>query len=637
MSTAKLPIPIRGASPPAEHLPDEHRHTHSVQFYANDEFLLDEMCQFIGDAIERGGAGIAVATAEHREGLTQRLQDRGLDTATATAQGRLVLLDAAEMLSKFVLEGWPDPARFTEVVGSVIARAREAAKDSASTLVVFGEMVALLWAQGKFETAIRLEQLWNELRLTQDFSLRCAYPMTGFNREDHAQSFLKICSEHSQVIPGESYTALTTEEERLRNVSHLQQKAQALALETSERKRAQSALRLREAELADFLENASEGVQRTGADRRVLWANRAVLKMLGYQEWDYVGHDLADFFVDRAVFDQFWAPLTRREEIHDLQAELRRKNGDVAHVVINSNALWQDGTFVHTRTFIHDVTERRAMEEKIKEAHDELEARVRERTNELRKKNVQILRQAEILDMTNQGLRDLSARLLRVQEEERRRIARDLHDSTGQSLALLSMNLASLEAEAVKLSPELARGLTENAAIVRQISSELRTLSYLLHPPLLEEMGLETAVRWYIDGFGERSEIKVALRMPADLGRLSRDLEIAIFRVIQECLTNIHRHAESSTADIRVNRKSNDLIVEVRDEGKGIPAETLTKIRSSGDSGVGLRGMQERIKDFGGTLKISSGKKGTVIRVTVPVVNPSAEIPLRDNANPISD
>ena len=156
---------------------------------------------------------------------------------------------------------------------------------------------------------------------------------------------------------------------------------------------------------------------------------------------------------------------------------------------MHSNGLWEAGRFKHSRTFVHNVTERNANDLALRRAHDLLELRVRERTGQLRKKNLQILKQAEALDETNQGLRALSARLMRVQDEERRRIARDLHDSVGQALALLNLNLTAIEDQAARLNPELAKKLAKNAAVVRQISSELRTLSYLLHPPLLEEMG----------------------------------------------------------------------------------------------------------------------------------------------------
>jgi PAS domain S-box-containing protein len=634
MSVTKARVPDGHVPPPSGFSGNTLHQTHSVQFYGEDSVLLDGLSRFIGESLEADGSAVVVATQTHREGLTQRLEDRGVDTAAAIAQGRYILMDASETLSKFMFEGRLDPARFAKAMGNVVLRAKEAAGPN-GRLVAFGEMVAILWAQGKFDTAIRLEQLWNELRRTHSFALRCAYPMAGFNREDHGEPFLKICSEHSHVIPGESYMALTTDEDRLRNVSHLQQKAEALEIATAERREAQKKLSRRESELADLLENALEGVQRTGPDQRIMWANKAVLKLLGYETGEYVGHRLSEFFVDRTAFDEFWAKLMRREEVYNHPAELRCKSGAIAHVVIHSNGLWEDGKFVHSRTFIHDVTERLAMEQALKQAHDELEKRVQERTDELRKKNIQVLKQAEILDMTNQGLRELSARLLRVQDDERRRIARDLHDSTGQSLALLSMNLSAMEAEANRTNPTLLKSLTENEELVRRISSELRTLSYLLHPPLLEEMGLETALRWYVDGFGQRSNIQTSLDLSADLGRLPQDMEITLFRIIQECLTNIHRHSESPTASIRLSRCSGGISLEVRDAGKGIAPEKLDKIVSSGDSGVGLRGMRERIKGLCGDLAIESNSRGTGIRVTIPVTAPEQVLPFSSGRHAI--
>jgi PAS domain S-box-containing protein len=616
MADRVVPPPARAAAT---------RPGHMVQFYGEDAALIEAVSAYIGEALEEGNAALVLATAEHREALTKQLAARGLDIPGALAEGRYVMLDAAETLSKFILEGWPDPARFEETVARLVGQVKAAAGGNPPRLAVFGEMVALLWAQGKFQTAVRLEQLWNELQQRETFSLRCAYPIRGFDRAEHAEAFLAICSEHSHVIPEESYSELTTEDARLRNVSRLQQKAQALEVETAERKDAQKVLRRREIELTDLLENALEGVQRSGPGQEILWANRAVLKLLGYEEREYVGKSFADFFAQRSCAEEFRAKLMRGEEVYDYPAELRCKDGSIAHVVIRANGLWENGTLVYSRTFIHDVSERRAMVEALERAKEDLETRVRERTDELRRKNMQVLRQAEILDMANQGLRELSARLLRVQDEERRRIARDLHDSTGQNLALLSMNLSALEVEAKKVNPDLAKGLEDNAAIVRKISSELRTLSYLLHPPLLEEVGLESALRWYIDGFSERSNIQVSLELPPDLGRLSRELELATFRVIQECLTNVHRHSGSATASIRIVRSPSDIYLEVRDEGKGVAPEKLARIAGAGDCGVGLRGMKERVKGLDGELQIQSDEKGTVIRVVIPTGAPAAE------------
>jgi signal transduction histidine kinase len=267
------------------------------------------------------------------------------------------------------------------------------------------------------------------------------------------------------------------------------------------------------------------------------------------------------------------------------------------------------------------------VERELRQAHDELEKRVMERTAELEQKNLQIVKQAEILEGANQGLRQLSARLLRVQDDERRRIARDLHDSTGQTLAVLNMNLSALETDAQKISPALARAISENAAIVHQVSDELRTMSYLLHPPLLDEMGLESALRWYVEGFGQRSGVQVHLDWAGDLGRLSRDLETAIFRVVQECLTNIHRHSGSATAAIRLYRCAGSVAIEIEDAGKGISPEKLSKVVSTGMPGLGLRGMRERVQDFGGAFEIASHEKGTHIRVVIPVPATENRVP----------
>jgi MEDS: MEthanogen/methylotroph, DcmR Sensory domain len=216
---------------------------HAVQFYGKDSFLLDELSRFIGAALGAGDAAVVIATKAHRDGLAQRLQSLGLDVTRAFEQGRYLSLDAAETLAKFMRGNWPDAALFTDVIGSVMSQAAAAAGGTTPHIAAFGEMVALLWAQGNPEAAVRLERLWNGLAKTYPFSLRCAYPMSGFDREDHSDAFLKICAEHSHVIPVESYTALIDEEQRFRSITHLQQKAQALETEMAERKQVEEMLR----------------------------------------------------------------------------------------------------------------------------------------------------------------------------------------------------------------------------------------------------------------------------------------------------------------------------------------------------------------------------------------------------------
>jgi signal transduction histidine kinase len=235
-----------------------------------------------------------------------------------------------------------------------------------------------------------------------------------------------------------------------------------------------------------------------------------------------------------------------------------------------------------------------------------------ERTTELQRKNDALVKQEGIV-------RELSARLLQLQDEERRHLARELHDSVGQLLAAISMNISRLLEEKEKLSEGAQASMEENSNLVQQVSKEIRTMSHLLHPPLLDEAGLESAIRWYIDGFAERSKVHVDLEMPANFERLSSDQEIALFRVVQECLTNIHRHSESPTAAIRITREDGEVHLEVKDEGKGIPQDQQVALNSYGAMGVGFRGMRERLRQLGGTLNINSSEEGTVVCATLPV------------------
>jgi len=230
---------------------------------------------------------------------------------------------------------------------------------------------------------------------------------------------------------------------------------------------------------------------------------------------------------------------------------------------------------------------------------------------------------AELHRKTRQ-LEALNAQMTVLQDEERRRIARELHDSVGQLLAAISMNSVLLEAESHKLSPEAARRVSENAAMVDDASRQIRTISHLLHPPLLDEVGLASALRWYVEGFSERSKIDAKLDIPQTFASLSKEMELSIFRVVQECLTNIHRHAGSPTAEIRIIQDDACLRVEIEDAGKGIPSEKQSTFGALGRTGVGLRGMRERLRQLGGTLQIQSNGHGTQVTAILPVIRATA-------------
>lgn len=590
---------------------DHDVHGHVVQFYGEDAALLDAISRFVGTALGAGDAAVVIATKMHRDGLSKQLKERGLDVSKAIRQGRYVVVDAAETLSKFMHEGWPEPSRFVSVVGSLFDQIRFAAGDENLRVAAFGEMVALLWAEGKPEAAIRLEELWNDLARTRSFSLRCAYPIASFNREEFSEPFLRVCAAHSAVIPDESYAALSTDEERLRGIALLQQKEQTLETAKAERGKAQSSLRHKQAELADLLENAVEGVQCTGADQKILWANKALLELLGYSqdEDEYVGHQVSDFYVSADVFAEYWKKLMQGEDIYDYPAELRCKDGSVKHVQIYANGMWGNGEFIHARCFVRDVTEQK----RAQQAQLESEANLRLANERLE----------SVVEQRTAALRHLSARVLTLQDAERRRIARELHDSLGQYLVGLKLNLDML-----KQSPERPGLWSQSDELVERCVSEVRTLSYLLHPPMIDDVGLASAARWFVEGMGSRSGIKVSLDAPPDLQRLPPEVELVLFRVLQEGLTNVHRHSGATVAQVMIRNEPGYVTLQVMDNGCGIKTEMLTRFDQTGTGmGVGLSGMRERVRELGGSMQVESTQPGTSVRVAIPLqpeVTPSA-------------
>jgi signal transduction histidine kinase len=241
--------------------------------------------------------------------------------------------------------------------------------------------------------------------------------------------------------------------------------------------------------------------------------------------------------------------------------------------------------------------------QELKRAHDELELRVQKRTKQLAERNAEI--------------RELTGRLLRLQDEERRRLARELHDSTGQMLTAMKMILSRLNAEGKGTQSDSLVG--QAIAINDDMSKQLRTMSYLLHPPLLDEIGLSSALHWYTEGFSQRSDINVDLEISPDFGRLPTDMEIALFRVVQECLTNVHRHSASPTAKIRLVRLADNVRLEITDSGHGISPDRLHA--GAVVPGIGIMGIEERVRQFGGDFSVNSSPKGTTVVATLPVKN----------------
>jgi two-component system NarL family sensor kinase len=257
-------------------------------------------------------------------------------------------------------------------------------------------------------------------------------------------------------------------------------------------------------------------------------------------------------------------------------------------------------------------------EEALRKAQGDLERQVQERTRELENTLSALREEASFHRKTEEKLRELSLSVLRIQDDERRRVARDLHDTVGQTLASLKITLSTLE-EAVARDPQTADLFIDLNRLADQALREMRTTSYLLHPPLLDEAGFAAAASWFVDGFNKRSSVQVSLQFPKGV-RLPASVEIVLFRVLQESLTNIAKHASAATVDVHLQVDRKAISLSVRDYGKGISAERLAKMNGSGsDVGVGIAGMRERLKELGGQLAIESDSTGTILRASVPM------------------
>lgn len=373
----------------------------------------------------------------------------------------------------------------------------------------------------------------------------------------------------------------------------------------------------KQARLLDFSFNA---VMLRGAHNRITYWNRGAEDLYGWTKEDALGRIPYEL-----LQTDFPEPL--ESILEQLQRE-GRWQGELVHsdksgrrlTVLSRWALTHDPeTKSDSISEINiDITQTKEAERQLHLLVQTLEARILQRTQEL--------------ENATEKLRELSQRLLRTQDEERRRIARELHDGVGQLLAALKMNFTKLTREKANLSAEAGQSLEENISLIEQASQEIRTMSHLLHPPLLDEVGLESALRWYVEGFAERSSINVRMEMAAGFGEaLPREMALALFRIVQECLTNVHRHSASATAVVKVERLEKDIRVEVADEGKGISREIRENIASGQSSGVGLRGLRERIRQFGGRLEVQSGQVGACIISVLPAPNPA--FPMKeDNA-----
>jgi PAS domain S-box-containing protein len=349
----------------------------------------------------------------------------------------------------------------------------------------------------------------------------------------------------------------------------------------SERKQVERTTNL----LAAIVDCSDDAIVSKNLDGIITSWNRGAERLFGYAAEEAIGQDIR-LIIPRDRWHEevtILERLRRGERIDHFETVHVRKDGTTLDISLTISPVEDAvGRIIGASKVARDITERKRAEKAFKES-------------------------------------ELSARLLRLQDEERRRISRELHDGVGQLLAALSMNASRLVDEKSSLSLDAARCAEENCSLILQVTNDIRTMSYLLHPPLLDDTGLYSALRWFIDGFAERSKIAAKLEFPVDLERLPQDHELCLFRITQECLTNIHRHSGSSTALVRLSRTPGEIKLEVRDEGRGIDQKTQVTIVSGESTGVGLRGMRERLRQLGGSLEIESNGTGTMVTARLPL------------------
>jgi PAS domain S-box-containing protein len=379
----------------------------------------------------------------------------------------------------------------------------------------------------------------------------------------------------------------------------------AITADISERKQAEELLRTSEERFRALVNASSDVVYRMSPD----WSEMRELDGRGLiadtrkptKDWlnQYIHPD------DQPLILRTIRKALQTRRMFELEHRVRRTNGTLGWSYSRAVPLLNgDGEILEWFGAASDVTARKEAEDNFRKLAQTLDAEVRARTRELEEQSNQV--------------RELSWRLLRSQDEERRHIARELHDSVGQTLTILDINFELFMQEAGYKSSEVTSKIEEIQKTVQQLHREIRTTSYLLHPPLLDESGLYSAISLYLQGLRERSALEVRFEISEQFGRLPSELELAIFRLVQESLTNIHRHSGSKTASIRIDRESNQITLDIRDQGKGMSSERMAEIQS-GRSGVGISGMRERLRQFEGTMNIESDSSGTRIFATIPL------------------
>jgi len=629
---------LAGAAENSVHGP-AHPHDHAVQFYEDESFLATVVSEFLARGLSSSQPVIVIATPAHRRAFVKGLRDHGIDVERTRSSGQLTMLDARQTLKKISASEEPDARRFRDVIGSVIRRSL--AGREGTPVCAYGEMVDLLWKGGNPDGAIRLEELWNELSSTYDFSLLCAYNMGNFSNALDAERFATVCGQHTRVSPTERYMQ-EDDAARLVEISLLQQRARALETELAHRDALErnlrdtvAALRDRELDLRDVLENAAEGIHRVGPDGIIQWANNSELELLGYRAEEYIGKHISEFHADREAIDDLLTRLSCGDAVHSYPARLRHKDGSIRHVLVTSNVRFEDGKFVHTRCFTRDITA-------LYEAGIQREAAMeRER---LARESAELAKaEAEQATADAQRARALAEQANRAKSDFLAVMSHELRtplNAIGGYAELIELGIhgpvtpAQRDAlERIQRSQRLLLGLVNQ--VLNYARVETGNVRYNVECVRLDEV-LSTAegsvapqmraknIRYECSGCDAKLEVL------ADAEKLQQ--------ILLNLLTNAVKFTEAGgSIGVSIERRHRSVAVHVTDSGIGIPAEKFEAIfdpfvqvdakytRTRDGVGLGLAISRDLARGLGGDLALTRSEEGVGSRFTLTLPATTAE------------
>ena len=566
------------------------QHQHSVQFYSNDVFLLDALSRFMGSAIGAGDAGIVIATEAHRLELAERLSARGLDLAKAVEQGRYVALDAAETLAQFMVDGWPDEKKFVDVIGGVIHRAYAAAVKENGRAALFGEMVALLWAEGKTDAALRLEQLWNQIAQSHSFSLVCAYPLAQFYSSDQSEAFLQICQQHTAVVPAESYTQAAPDE-RLRRVAEWQQRAQSAETQLQDFQHArQAALRL-----AAIVQSSDDAIVSKDLNGMITSWNPAAERIFGWKAEEIIGKSVLTIIPPELHQDEdmILAKIRRGERIEHFETVRLRKDGTRVNVSLTISPIRNGGgKVVGASKIARDISDRKRAEE--------------------------VLQRAEKLAATGQVAASIA------------------HEINNPMQALT--NLMALIAYKSKTNPEIHNlvGLAE-AELSRMAHISRQMLSFYRDTSTPVELNLRDAIEDALEPMALKLRgLRIQVDRRYEYEQPVRAFPVEMRQVFSNLLSNAAEavgHDGTISIRVRAGREwrngRHGVRVSIADSGAGIPTKLRRRLfepffttKSDKGTGLGLWVVGGIVARHQGSIRFRSctrpGRSGTIFSIFLP-------------------